>query len=255
MLEIRNLSKTFKGLATPVLQDVSMQVESGQFCIILGSNGSGKSTLLKCITGEQSIDLGSIALEEKQIQNLPIYKRAVNISSVSQDTMAGTASDMTVLENMVISYNKGKSASFGSYQKFREECLADLSTLGLGLEKLIDHKMSLLSGGQRQSIATLMAFKPLPKLLLLDEHTSAIDPRGRKILMDYTNEQIRRYKTTTLMVTHNLEEAVNFGDRLLIMQHGMIVFDVKEKAKQALTAKDIIAILHQNDDFSMCQNL
>lgn len=249
MLEISGLTKSFKGAASPAVKSFKLKVKRGEFCVVLGSNGSGKSTLLKCISGEYMADDGSIMLGGEDITRVKAYLRAGDISFVSQDTMLGTASDMTVLENMSLSMGRGRASGFGFYSKNRLDILNIISELGMGLEKFIDKKMSLLSGGQRQTIATLMAMNPQPKMLLLDEHTSALDPKSRKILMDYTNCKIKENNITTLMITHNVEDAIKYGSRLIIMQHGEIVYEASAEKKSKLTTAKVLDILHQNEEF------
>lgn len=249
MIEIDNLRKTFHGHPAPAIKDINLRIAASEFVVILGSNGSGKSTLLKCISGKYQPDTGHIRLGSRDITHMKVHKRAQYISFVSQDTRAGTAADMTVLENMCLSGSRGLPASLGFYSKKRAQMRKKIMDLNIGLEEAIDKKMSLLSGGQRQTIATLMAFEPQPQLLLLDEHTSALDPKSRMVLMEYTSKYVLQNKITTMMITHNVDDAIKYGNRLIIMQHGDIVFDADASEKITLKYEDIINILHANEDY------
>lgn len=249
MLKISKLTKSFKGAASPAVKSLDLAINEGEFCVVLGSNGSGKSTLLKCISGEYICDKGNILLGAQDITKREAYLRAGDISFVSQDTMLGTASEMTVLENMSLSLGRGNKGSFDFFSKNRPEIFNAIAELGVGLEEFIDKRMSLLSGGQRQTIATLMAMQPRPKLLLLDEHTSALDPKSRRILMDYTEKKIQENNITTLMITHNIEDALQYGSRLIIMQHGEIVYAADKEEKAKLNATTVLDILLKNEDF------
>lgn len=246
MLKIQNILKHFPGNDVPVLNNLNLDISTGEFVIVLGSNGSGKSTLLKCISGEYEISSGNIILDNLDITGQKIYQRAKNISFVSQDTAQGTATDMTVLENMCLSMNRGAKSHFKFYNNKKHQIKTLISASGINLDNVIDKKMSLLSGGQRQAISTLMAIYPVPQLLLLDEHTSALDPRSSQQLMEYTNKIIGQNNITTIMVTHNIEDAMKYGNRLLIMHHGNIIHDIKTKQKKQLTKVDILDMLNNN---------
>ena len=246
MLVLKNVTKSFPQIAEPALKDVNLNIEQGEYCIILGSNGSGKSTLLKAISGEYKIDSGQILLNGKNISKQPIHNRAKYISSVVQDITKGTIQDMTLLENMSLSRIRGQNASYGFYKNQSEQISNDIKMLDLGLEKFLHSNMSSLSGGQRQSIATLMAIRPEPLILLLDEHTSALDPRSKEKIMHFTDRYIKQHNLTSLMITHNADDAVNYGSRLIIMHHGTIVYDVKNQEKAKLTSQKILSILRDS---------
>jgi putative ABC transport system ATP-binding protein len=245
MLKLKNIRKSFLQISDPVLKDINLNIEKGEYCVILGSNGSGKSTLLKIISGEYQLDSGQILLDGLNITKQPIHHRAKHISSVAQDITKGTIQDMTLLENMSISSIRGEAAAYRFYKTRAQEITNNIKLLGLGLEKFLHSNMSTLSGGQRQSIATLMAISPKPSILLLDEHTSALDPRSKEKIMHFTDNHIKKHKLTTLMITHNIEDAVKYGSRLIIMHHGEIAYDVKGKDKEALSSKQILDILHR----------
>lgn len=248
MLILENVIKSFPQMPDPVLKGINLTIDQGEYCIILGSNGSGKSTLLKAISGEYQIDSGKVSLGSKNITKQPIHTRAEYISSVAQDIAKGTIQDMTLLENIALSRIRGKKASYQFYKNQAEHIENDIKLLDLGLEKFLHSNMSSLSGGQRQSIATLMAMIPEPTLLLLDEHTSALDPRSREKVMGFTDRYIKQHKLTTLMITHNIEDAVKYGSRLIIMHHGEIIHDIKGQDKSTLTAHKILEILHEIGD-------
>lgn len=245
MLTLKNIKKSFRQIAEPVLKNINLTIDKGEYCIILGSNGSGKSTLLKTISGEYNIDSGQILLNGLNITTQPIHLRAKHISSVSQDITNSTIQDMTLLENMSLSQIRGMNAKYKFYKSQTQEISDKIQLLGLGLEKFLHNNMSTLSGGQRQSIATLMAMSPEPSILLLDEHTSALDPHSRKKIMDFTDKYIKQHNITTLMITHNIEDAVRYGTRLIIMHHGEIVYDLKKEKQTNLSSEKILNILHE----------
>lgn len=245
MLKIASLYKSFSTTFAPALNNINLEVASGEFCVIIGSNGSGKSTLLKTITGDYSCDSGKIILDEKNITSASLYERSKYISSVTQDINLGTIGEMTLLENMVLSFLRDKKDHFTSYQKHASYFLDILKTYSLGLEKYLHTSLGFLSGGQRQTIATLMAFLTKPRLLVLDEHTSALDPKAQSLLMGDTSRRIQAEKITTLMVTHDLKAALLYGDRLLMMHQGKIVLDMKKADKKDLDLKTLQALFYQ----------
>ena len=227
MLELQNIKKSFAFASEAILKGINLTLPQGEFCIILGSNGSGKSTLLRCISGEHKVDEGSITMGR--------------VASVSQDINKTTIAEMTMLENIILSQMSNRPANFKLYHQQRSEVMAMVSKLNLGLEAFIDKPLGLLSGGQRQIIATLMAFSSNPELLLLDEHTSALDPKMQKFLLEYTKENITKNNITALMVTHNLEDALNYGDSLIMLDKGRIIFTADFQQKSKLT----LAQLHK----------
>lgn len=248
MLEIKNLLKHFSSSDLPAINDLNLKINTGEFVVILGSNGSGKSTLLKCLSGEYRVNRGKVFLDNIDVTKKKMHQRAGDISFVSQDTTQGTANQLTVLENMCLSMRRGIGSRLRFYENKRAIVEKKIKELGTGLERVIDKKISLLSGGQRQAISTLMAFEPIPKLLLLDEHTSALDPKSSHLLMQYTNDFIKQHKITTLMVTHNIEDAVRYGNRLIVMYHGKIIYDVGASEKSKLASSDIFDILSHGDN-------
>lgn len=248
MLEIRNLTKSFPLKSEPVLDSINFTLEKEEFCIILGSNGSGKSTLLKTIMGEYKQDKGKIILNGKNISKMPIFKRASLISSVEQNISKGTIGEMSLLENMVLSYLRGKKPTTKLVGDYSLEMYKIIKDLGMGLEKYLYSPIEKLSGGQRQIIATVMAGMSGSKLLLLDEHTSALDPKSRIKLMKYSADKIASSKITTLMVTHDLHDALEYGDRLVIMSHGRIIEDFSAREKASLTKEYLMRIFQSAEE-------
>lgn len=245
MLKIKNISKSFPGLCRPIIKNLSFELKEGDFCILLGANGSGKSTLMKMIAGEYLVDTGMILLNNE----LPIKYRDL-VASVVQDISLGTLQDMTLLENMVLSYIKNRTANFVFYKKHTEKIQDILKNLnfGIDLNKQLDHPIRGLSAGQRQMIAIIMAFLSKPKLLLLDEHTSALDPKMQKQLMEYTANTVKANNLTTIMITHKLDDAIAYGNRLILLHQGCIVLDYNDQEKKNLTIRELLTCFHKFED-------
>lgn len=246
MLSIQGIVKTFPFQAIPALNGINLELAPGEFCVVLGNNGSGKTTLFKAITGEICVDQGSIFLGKNNLTSLPVHKRAKLISTVTQETNTGTILEMTLLENIVLSLIRGKISRYRSYQSHQNLAIEALRSLDTQLVSRLHHKLSLLSGGQRQMVATLMALLSTPELLLLDEHTSALDPQTQQNLMDYTAKTIKEKKITTLMITHNLQQAVSYGDRLIMINQGKILLDLKGEAKRKFRAEYLLPYFDQS---------
>lgn len=245
MLKIQKLRKVFNKntLNENILYDnLSLTVEEGDFVTIIGSNGAGKSTLLNLICGTLSADEGSIILNGKEISTLPEYKRTKYIGRVFQDPSKGVSPNMTILENMSIAYNKGKRYGLTMcVNKNNTKVFIELlSQINLGLEDKLNTKVNLLSGGQRQALSLIMAVMCKPKLLLLDEHIAALDPKTSERIIEITDKIIVENKITTLMVTHNLNHAITLGNRLFMMHEGKIVMDVREEEKSRLTIDKLL---------------
>jgi putative ABC transport system ATP-binding protein len=240
MLQLTDVSKHFPMRAEAALKDINLQISQGDYCMILGSNGSGKSTLLKLISGEYKPGIGKIILNNNDITKQSLQHRSFNISSVNQDISKGTISELSIYENLVLSGMRARSGRLKFYANKLAIISEQVARLSLGLEKILNKPMSSLSGGQRQAIATLMAMHPRPELLLLDEHTSALDPRSRDKILTFTDDYIKENNITTLMITHNIADAAKYGNRLIILNHGTIVFDVKGDEKNKLTEQDIL---------------
>ncbi|MDR0632064.1 MAG: ATP-binding cassette domain-containing protein [Holosporaceae bacterium] len=236
MLKISNVTKSFSGVFEPVLKRVNLSLEEGEFCTLIGANGSGKSTLLKIISGEYVADSGKI-------------KRDGEVSQVVQEVNKGTIPSMTMLENIALICVKTPRFSF--YGRHKNDIADKIRSLNIGLEKFIDQPLSVLSGGQRQTIATLMALNSGSKILLLDEHTSALDPKMQTLLMEYTAKSVRKLGLTTLMITHNMEDAVKYGDRLIMMHRGQIVVDLKGHEKSNLKIQSLLEMFHKFEDQSL----
>lgn len=245
MLEIKNVHKTFnKGTINEkkALNGVEIHLNPGDFVTIIGGNGAGKSTSLNMIAGVYPIDQGTIILDGKDISDWPEYKRASLIGRVFQDPMMGTAANMSIEENLAMAYRRGKKRGLGWGVTKKERSLFKerLKMLDLGLEDRMTTKVGLLSGGQRQAITLLMATLQKPSVLLLDEHTAALDPKTAKKVLDLTEMMIKRDDLTAMMVTHNMKDAIHIGNRLIMMHEGRIIYDVAGEEKKNLTVDDLL---------------
>lgn len=252
MLRIDNIKKSFEnelGEVKNVFNGLNLNIEQGDFISIIGSNGAGKSTLLDTITGNITPDSGKINIDGKDITNMPKYKRGSFISKVYQNPSIGTAPSMTVFENLSMADNKGKSFGFslGLNKKRKEYYRSLLKELGLGIENQMDTEVKSLSGGQRQCLALIMATLNKPKVLLLDEHTAALDPKTSKIIMNKTREIVEKNRISTLMITHNLQDAINYGNRLIMLHNGEILLDVKGEEKRELTPEKLLKVFNREE--------
>ena len=247
MLKLNNVSKTFNpGTVNEkkALEQVSLHLEAGDFVTIVGSNGAGKSTLFNAIAGAFYVDEGSVVLAGEDITFKPEYKRSREMGRLFQDPMRGTAPNMTIEENLALAYlrtAKHQNAFFSRISKadkamFREQ----LALLGMGLEDRMRQPVGLLSGGQRQALTLLMATMVPPKVLLLDEHTAALDPATAEKVLEITKEVVARNQITTLMVTHNMQHALDLGNRTLMMDHGRIILDIKDQERAGLAVSDLL---------------
>ena len=250
MLDIRNISKTFNpGTVNEkaALRNVSLTLEDGQFTTVIGGNGAGKSTLLNAVAGTWLVDEGSIFIGGVDVTNLPEHKRAQFIGRVFQDPMMGTAATMQIEENLALAQRRGKTRTLrsGITSAEREEYKELLKILDLGLEERLTAKVGLLSGGQRQALTLLMATLKKPKLLLLDEHTAALDPKTAAKVLATTQRIVERDHLTTLMITHNMRDAITYGDRLIMMHEGNIAVDVSGEAKKKLTVEDLLQLFEK----------
>lgn len=252
MIKIKNVKKTFYtdlGTTKEVFKNLNLEANPGDFITIIGSNGAGKSTLFNIINGKIIPDEGTIELNGIDITKLEAYKRAKWISQVYQDPTLGTAPSMVVLENMSMAMNKGKSfnLSFGLDIKHIDLFEQELKNLGLGLENQLYTKVGSLSGGQRQCLSLIMSTLRSPEVLLLDEHTAALDPQTSKIILDKTEEVIKRHNIITFMITHNMQDAIKYGNRLLMLHGGEIIFDIKGKEKEELTVEKLLDMFKQKE--------
>ena len=250
MLDIKHLSKTFfPGTVNEkkALTDVNLHMEPGDFITIIGGNGAGKSTLLNSIAGIFPIDGGQILIDGVDVSKMPEHKRARYIGRVFQDPMMGTAAGMMIEENLAIASRRGKTPglSWALKDSEREKFREMLKELDLGLEDRLTSRVGLLSGGQRQALTLLMAAMNKPRILLLDEHTAALDPKTAEKVLAMTKKVIERDHLTSLMITHNMRDALRFGNRLIMMNAGRIVVDVNAEEKAKLTIPDLLALFEK----------
>ncbi|MGN0739542.1 MAG: ABC transporter ATP-binding protein [Treponema sp.] len=246
MLELTNITKTFNpGTITEkkALRGIDLKLEDGDFVTVIGGNGAGKSTLLNLIAGVHYADTGSIVLDNMNLTGKPEYIRAKYLGRVFQDPMMGTAANMGIEENLAMAYRRGKKRGLSWYIKSEERDLyrEKLALLDLGLENRMQAKVGLLSGGQRQALTLLMSCLQKPKLLLLDEHTAALDPKTARKVLELTEEFVNQDHLTTFMVTHNMKDAIRYGNRLIMMMDGKIIYDVRGEEKKNLTVEDLLA--------------
>lgn len=246
MLELKNVKKTFnRGTINEkkALTGVNLKMEPGDFVTVIGGNGAGKSTMLNMIAGVYPIDSGAVIIDGKNITRKPDYKRAAYLGRVFQDPMMGTAADMEIEENLALAYRRGKRRGLGwrINRHERELYHEALKTLELGLEDRMNSKVGLLSGGQRQALTLLMATLQQPKVLLLDEHTAALDPKTAAKVLKLTEEMVAQHRLTTLMITHNMKDAIRLGNRLIMMHEGNIIYDIRGAEKKNLKVADLLA--------------
>ena len=252
MLEIKNIYKTFNAGTVNekcALKGVNLTLEDGDFVTVIGGNGAGKSTLLNAIAGVWPVDEGEIIIDGKNVTKLPEHKRAAYLGRVFRDPMNGTAATMGIEENLALALRRGQTRTLraGIKGSEREVYKRLLATLGLGLEDRLTSKVGLLSGGQRQALTLLMATLKKPKLLLLDEHTAALDPKTAAKVLETTEMIVNRDKLTTLMITHNMKDAIVHGNRLIMMMDGNIILDIRGEEKKHLTVEDL---LHKFEEVS-----
>lgn len=245
MLSLKGVTKTFnRGTVNekPALTGVNLNLDAGDFVTIIGGNGAGKSTLLNSIAGVFPLDGGTIVLDGKDVSRLPEHKRAADLGRVFQDPMRGTAADMQIDENLALAARRGqhRGLSWGISKEERDGYHERLKELDLGLEDRMTSKVGLLSGGQRQALTLLMAVLKKPKLLLLDEHTAALDPKTASKVLSLTQKLVAENHLTTLMVTHNMHDAIRLGNRLIMMHEGNVIYDVRGNEKAGLTVPDLL---------------
>lgn len=245
MLQIIGITKSFNiGTVNEktALHNVTLKLEEGDFVTMIGGNGAGKSTLLNCVAGVYGIEKGNIMIDGRDVTKFPEHKRAAMLGRVFQDPMMGTAANMGIEENLALAYRRGirRSLKWGISGKERIMYRELLKGLGLGLEDRLGEKVGLLSGGQRQALTLLMATLKKPRLLLLDEHAAALDPKTAETVLQQTDLLIGENNLTTLMVTHNMRDAIKHGNRLVMMHDGRIILDIKGAEKQKLTVEDLL---------------
>lgn len=251
ILELKGIHKSFEvGTVNEnhVLKGIDLTLEEGDFVTIIGGNGAGKSTLLNSVAGSFGVDQGEILLDNINVTQQKTAKRAKYIGRVFQDPRMGTATRLSIEANLAIAYNRGKKRglSRGVKDKQRAEFKEQLKELDLGLENRLKMEVGLLSGGQRQALTLLMATLVTPKLLLLDEHTAALDPKTSQSVLSLTEKIVNEKNLTTLMITHNMEDAIRYGNRLIMLYNGKIVVDIKGPEKNNLTVADLLALFQKN---------
>ena len=253
MLEIKNVYKTFNAGTVNekvALNGLNLTLEDGDFCTVIGGNGAGKSTMLNAVAGVWPVDMGKILIDGKDITRLSEHKRAPYSGRVFQDPMMGTAATMGIDENLALAARRGSKRTLrpGITKAEHEQYFELLKTLDLGLENRMTSKVGLLSGGQRQAVTLLMATLKKPQLLLLDEHTAALDPKTAAKVLELSDKIVHENHLTTLMITHNMKDAIKYGNRLVMMYEGRIIYDVKGEEKAALKVKDLLARFEQVSD-------
>lgn len=250
MLKLRHVSKTFHP-GTPnenhVIRDLSLELADGEFVTVIGSNGAGKSTLLNLISGAVLPDQGQITIDGRDITYWPEHKRARFLGHVFQDPLLGTAGDMMIEENLAIARRRGQRRRliWGLKASERAGYRQLLSSLGLGLEQRLENRVGLLSGGQRQALTLLMATMSRPRLLLLDEHSAALDPKTAQTVLELTQKLVQEQALSTLMITHNMRDALKYGDRLIMMNEGQIIFDIRGEAKKSTKVSDLLDLFEK----------
>ncbi|MDD5666668.1 MAG: ATP-binding cassette domain-containing protein [Actinomycetota bacterium] len=245
MLSVKRITKVFNPgtvIENIVIKDLSLSLEAGDFVTLIGGNGSGKSTLLNCIAGVYPVEAGAIIIDGVDVTKFREPKRAAILGRVFQEPMLGTASNMGIEENLALALRRGqrRGLKWGISNKEREKYRELLTTLELGLENRLSTKVGLLSGGQRQALTLLMATLKEPKLLLLDEHTAALDPKTAQKVLEMSDLIVREHDLTTLMVTHNMRDAIQYGNRLIMMHEGRIILDIRGEEKKNLAVEDLL---------------
>lgn len=250
MLSAQHLEITFNPgtpIETRALRGMSLDIPAGQFVTVIGSNGAGKSTFLNAISGDQTVDSGRIAIDGVDVTRMPVWARAERVARVFQDPMAGTCEDLTIEENMALAQRRGTFRNLGRAVKasMREGFRERLATLGLGLENRLTDRIGLLSGGQRQAVSLLMASLQPSKILLLDEHTAALDPKTAAFVLDLTDRIIHENKLTAMMVTHSMRQALDHGSRTVMLHQGQVVLDVHGDKRAGMDVADLLAMFEQ----------
>lgn len=250
MIELDNLFITFNrgtAIENSVLKGLSLTVKQGEFVCVIGSNGAGKSTMLNAISGDNRLDSGKILIQGQDVSQQPSWQRANLVARVFQDPMAGTCEALTIEENMALAYQRGKKQGFRfALNRQRRELFKEkLALLGLGLENRLTDQMGRLSGGQRQAVSLLMASLQPSSILLLDEHTAALDPKTTAFVLELTNRIVREQQLTTLMVTHSMRQALDYGDRTVMLHQGKVAFDVAGEERKQMDVPDLLRLFEQ----------
>ena len=250
MLSAKDIFLTFNPgtpIETRALRGLSLEIPAGQFVTVIGSNGAGKSTFLNAVSGDQSIDSGSIVIHDQDVTALPVWARAERVARVFQDPMAGTCEDLTIEENMALAQRRGgfRRLTRAVQPSMRDVFKERLATLGLGLENRLSDRIGLLSGGQRQAVSLLMAALQPSRILLLDEHTAALDPRTADFVLQLTARIVTEAKLTTMMVTHSMRQALDVGDRTIMLHQGQVVLDVSGEERKRLDVPDLLKMFEK----------
>lgn len=253
MISLQNIHLTFAPQTIrekKALVDLSLQIKEGDFITVIGSNGAGKSTLLNTISGEYLPDQGTISIDEEDVTKLPAQARAHVVARVFQDPLAGTCGDLSIAENLALADRRGfsRNLSRALNSKNKEFYKTILERLNLALENRLDTAMSMLSGGQRQAVSLLMATMSPLKILLLDEHTSALDPKTANFVMELTQQVIQEKNLTALMVTHSLHQALHYGNRTIMLHEGKVIYDISGKEREKMTIQDVLELFSNNLD-------
>lgn len=250
MLRAQDLKLTFNPgtpIETRALRGLTLEIPSGQFVAVIGSNGAGKSTFLNAVSGDLPIDSGQILIDDEDVTRKPVWARANRVARVFQDPMAGTCEDLTIEENMALAQRRGAGRGLGRavQASMRDGFRESLATLGLGLENRLGDRIGLLSGGQRQAVSLLMASLTPSSILLLDEHTAALDPKTANFVLELTQQIIEEQKLTALMVTHSMKQALEVGSRTVMLHQGQVVFDIAGKDRDGLEVKDLLGLFEK----------
>ncbi len=250
MLSAQNLKITFNPgtpIETKALQGLSLEIPTGQFVTVIGTNGAGKSTFLNAVSGDLPVDSGKILIDGDDVTRLPVWSRANRVARVFQDPMAGTCEDLTIEENLALAQQRGQRRGLrrAVQREMRDEFRDRLSTLGLGLENRLTDRIGLLSGGQRQAVSLLMAALQPSRILLLDEHTAALDPRTADFVLQLTARIVEVKKLTTMMVTHSMRQALDVGDRTVMLHQGQVVLDVAGDERKGLDVPDLLQMFEK----------
>ncbi|MFV0454523.1 MAG: ABC transporter ATP-binding protein [Pseudomonas sp.] len=250
MLSAQNLKITFNPgtpIETRALQGLCLDIPTGQFVTVIGTNGAGKSTFLNAVSGDLSVDSGTLLIDDEDVTRLPVWSRASRVARVFQDPMAGTCEDLTIEENMALAQQRGqrRGLSWAVQSSMREEFRSHLATLGLGLENRLTDRIGLLSGGQRQAVSLLMAALQPSRILLLDEHTAALDPRTADFVLQLTARIVAEKQLTTMMVTHSMRQALDIGDRTVMLHQGQVVLNVAGDERKGLDVPDLLQMFEK----------
>ncbi|HJD44746.1 MAG TPA: ABC transporter ATP-binding protein [Candidatus Paenalcaligenes intestinipullorum] len=250
MLRAQNLQLTFNPgtpIETRALRGMSLEIPQGQFVTVIGSNGAGKSTFLNAISGEQTVDSGQVFIDDKDVTRLPVWGRSDRVARVFQDPMAGTCEDLSIEENMALAAarGRGRKLSRAVQASMRDHFREHLEMLGLGLENRLTDRIGLLSGGQRQAVSLLMASLQPSRILLLDEHTAALDPRTADFVLQLTAKLVAQQSLTTMMVTHSMRQALDVGDRTVMLHQGRVVLDISGEDRKGLEVTDLLAMFEK----------